>query len=249
MRALPFFLQSPANGHSFRFKGGGGGGGVPAKPPAYNPPKAPTAWDTASPQLQTYLAEKGRTDYYDVWSSPTGGAGGRSFGRWLTDHMTENADESAWQDQALSDFAKTGTFKAPKPAAQPPADLPPELNLPPVSDAPLTPNLPPIVPPTGGGGTVKPPAGPPKADAPVVVTDPVTKVEETIAPPTPIKAPPPVTDRMSEIIMAGRDARKKAQSKKGYMSTLLAGETGGFTGNAKTLLGGGESMGGNNLLG
>jgi hypothetical protein len=130
-------------------------------------------------------------------------------------------------------------------AVAPPTDLPPILNLPPVSQEPLKPNLPPsVAPPTGGGQVIAPPAAPPKADAPVTVTDPVTKVEETIAPPTPIKAPPPVTDRMSEIIMAGRDARKKAQSKKGYMSTILAGETGGAIGSPKSLLGGGERMGG-----
>lgn len=152
-------------------------------------------------------------------------------------------------------------------------DLPPALNLPPVSKEPLTPNLP-FLPNTGqttpppasatppanegslGGqtvplatgsntnpdfGPVQGNGGPPKADAPVAaygktLANGMTPFELVKAP-EPIKAPPPVTDKLGEIIMAGRDAKKKAQAKKGYMSSILAGETGGFVGKQKALIG------------
>jgi hypothetical protein len=55
--------------------------------------------------------------------------------------------------------------------------------------------------------------------------------------PTLEKPAPPVSDKSSEVRDAGREARRKAGRRKGYLSTLLAGESGGYTGQAKTLLG------------
>lgn len=50
---------------------------------------------------------------------------------------------------------------------------------------------------------------------------------------------PPVTERSTEVTAASRQVRTDAQKRKGYQSTLLAGETGGYNDQAgqKTLLG------------
>jgi hypothetical protein len=58
-----------------------------------------------------------------------------------------------------------------------------------------------------------------------------------IAMPTPMAPVPPVTDRLSEIIQAGRESKRKTTKRKGLLSTLLAGETGGYQGQQRTLLG------------
>lgn len=57
------------------------------------------------------------------------------------------------------------------------------------------------------------------------------------APPPP--PAPPVTERSTEVTAASRQVRTDAQKRKGYQSTLLAGETGGYNDQTgqKTLLG------------
>lgn len=64
------------------------------------------------------------------------------------------------------------------------------------------------------------------------------------APTKPPAAVPPVTERTIEVEMASRESKLAAKKRKGFKSTLLAGETGGYvapgaTGDEqkKTLLG------------
>lgn len=76
-------------------------------------------------------------------------------------------------------------------------------------------------------GQTKPAPTPPAPDAPV----------NGITQPTPTPPSPPVSERSSDVIQAGRDALRTAKKRKGYLSTFLAGETGGAQGSAKTLLG------------
>jgi hypothetical protein len=93
-----------------------------------------------------------------------------------------------------------------------------------------------------GGDTNTPPVAPP---APVLPPPIDTGAGLNLGAPTmPTfeKAAPPVSDKSSEIRDAGREARRRAGRRKGYLSTLLAGETGGYqagatTGQPKTLLG------------
>lgn len=82
---------------------------------------------------------------------------------------------------------------------------------------------------TTGGGT--PPPTPPAPDAPVQSST------GTITQPTPSQPIPPVSDRSSEVQQAGREARRNSKKRKGLLSTLLAGETGGASAPTKTLLG------------
>lgn len=84
---------------------------------------------------------------------------------------------------------------------------------------------------TGGTGTDQPPA-PPAPDAPVTSPN-----GQTVTQPTPYTPPPPVSDRSSEVMQAGREARRNSKKRKGLLSTYLAGETGGAQGAAPTLLG------------
>lgn len=79
--------------------------------------------------------------------------------------------------------------------------------------------------------------------APVIPIDTGIKNDTPALPPAaptaaaPIAAAPPASDRSSGVRDAGREARKRFGRRKGYLSTLLAGETGGFQGQGKTLLG------------
>jgi hypothetical protein len=57
-----------------------------------------------------------------------------------------------------------------------------------------------------------------------------------------------VTERASEVLMAKRQTRMDAQRRRGYLSTLLAGETGGYK-NPFTTGAGGGAQGGKSLLG
>ncbi len=54
------------------------------------------------------------------------------------------------------------------------------------------------------------------------------------APPAPV---PPVTQASAEVAQASLQAKRDAAKRKGYSSTLLAGETGGEKDAPKTLLG------------
>lgn len=85
---------------------------------------------------------------------------------------------------------------------------------------------------TTGTGTEAPPVTPPSPDAPVTSPN-----GQTVFQPTPTQPIPPVSDRSSEVMQAGREARRAAKKRKGLLSTYLAGETGGATGAAPTLLG------------
>lgn len=73
---------------------------------------------------------------------------------------------------------------------------------------------------------------PPAPDAPVTSPN-----GQTVTAPTPYQAPPPVSDRSSEVMQAGRAARQASKRRKGLLSTYLAGETGGAKGAAPSLLG------------
>lgn len=84
---------------------------------------------------------------------------------------------------------------------------------------------------TAGGGGDQPPA-PPSPDAPVTSPN-----GQTVTAPTVTQPIPPVSDRSSEVRQAGRDARRQSRKRKGFLSTLLAGETGGANAPSKTLLG------------
>jgi len=54
--------------------------------------------------------------------------------------------------------------------------------------------------------------------------------------------PPPATNTTAEVVQAKRDSRRQGMKKKGIQSTILAGETGGFSKEKvaapKTVLGG-----------
>lgn len=82
----------------------------------------------------------------------------------------------------------------------------------------------------GGGGGGTPAASAPVYQAPAAVSKPPAAV-------------PPVTERTIEVEMASRDSKLAAKKRKGFRSTLLAGETGGYAGPAtdqtqtKSLLG------------
>jgi hypothetical protein len=98
----------------------------------------------------------------------------------------------------------------------------------------------------GGGTTViqqPPPAPPPPPPAPEPppAEPPVTDGGTNLPPPEPpansTTVAPPASDKSSEVRDANREARKKAGRRRGYLSTLLANETGGAQGQAKTLLG------------
>lgn len=86
--------------------------------------------------------------------------------------------------------------------------------------------------------TPPPPPPPPEPPAP---TPDVTGGGTTLPPPEPPATPatvaPPPSDKSSEVRDAQREARKKAGRRRGYLSTLLAGETGGNQTPQKTLLG------------
>ena len=56
--------------------------------------------------------------------------------------------------------------------------------------------------------------------------------------PTPAPAPPPVTERQTEVKQAQRDTKLIMRRKKGYLSSVIAGETGGYEGDGKSVLGG-----------
>ena len=53
-------------------------------------------------------------------------------------------------------------------------------------------------------------------------------------PPAPI---PPVTESAADVAQASAEQRRAASKRRGYASTLLAGETGGIKEQPKTLLG------------
>lgn len=58
-----------------------------------------------------------------------------------------------------------------------------------------------------------------------------TVVQQAPAPTTVAKPPaavPPVTERTIEVEMASRESKLAAKKRKGFRSTLLAGETGGY---------------------
>lgn len=71
----------------------------------------------------------------------------------------------------------------------------------------------------------------------------VVQQAPTPAAPKPPAAVPPVTERTIEVEMASRESKLAAKKRKGFRSTLLAGETGGYQapaaeeGQKKTLLG------------
>ena len=59
---------------------------------------------------------------------------------------------------------------------------------------------------------------------------------------TPAPSAPPATQTNVEVVQAKRDTRLQAKKRKGFQSTILAGETGGYNTPDKgmnTLLGGG----------
>lgn len=96
----------------------------------------------------------------------------------------------------------------------------------------------------GGGTTViqqPAPTPPPAPEPPPAPVAPIDTSTGTLPPPeapaTPATVAPPASDKSSEIRDAQREARKKAGRRKGYLSTLLAGDTGGYQGQGKTLLG------------
>jgi len=87
-----------------------------------------------------------------------------------------------------------------------------------------------------------PPPPPPAPEPPPAPVSPIdTSTGQTLPPPEPPATPatpaPPASDKSSEVRDAQREARKKAGRRKGYLSTLLAAETGGYQGQGKTLLG------------
>lgn len=90
-------------------------------------------------------------------------------------------------------------------------------------------------PATGGAGTGQEPTvdpTPPTPDSPVRDSS-----GTLLTAPTAPSTPPPVSDRSSEVFQAGRAARQANRRRKGFLSTLLAGETGGAQSPIKTLLG------------
>lgn len=89
-----------------------------------------------------------------------------------------------------------------------------------------------IKPGTGGTGTTDQPPAPPAPDAPVKASDGTLLSAPTASAPI-----PPVSDRSSEVQQAGREARRASKRRKGFLSTFLAGETGGANNPVKTLLG------------
>lgn len=56
----------------------------------------------------------------------------------------------------------------------------------------------------------------------------VVQQAPTPAAPKPPAAVPPVTERTIEVEMASRESKLAAKKRKGFRSTLLAGETGGY---------------------
>lgn len=87
-------------------------------------------------------------------------------------------------------------------------------------------------------GQVKPGAGnTDQAPTPPAPDAPVNSNGTLISAPTAPAPIPPVSERSSDVVQAGRDARRSSKKRKGYLSTFLAGETGGATSPVKTLLG------------
>lgn len=86
-----------------------------------------------------------------------------------------------------------------------------------------------------------PPPPPEPPPMPVAPIDTGAGATPTLPPPEPPATPatvaPPASDKSSEVRDAQREARKKAGRRRGYLSTLLASETGGYQGQGKTLLG------------
>jgi hypothetical protein len=237
------------------FKGVGGGVPSASSIPAYNPPQPPSG-------VQQYVDATYGTGWSDEYQRHMNwvaqnqpGNDKRSFDQWLSEGLRGNKSDDLWKDAAVAGWVNTGQFTAPTSGGSggsgsvtPPPDLPKELNLPEVPNTPLTPNIP--VTPTGNtgstgstGSTVKPPTAMPDPAAPVVTSNPTaegTRDEAgnvTISMPTPMAPVPPVTDRLSEIVQAGRESKRKTTKRKGLLSTLLAGETGGYQGQQRTLLG------------
>ena len=97
----------------------------------------------------------------------------------------------------------------------------------------------------GGGTTIvqqpapTPPPPPPEPPPPaaIVPIDTTTALPPPEAPASSVSVAPPASDKSGEVRDAQREAKRKATKRKGLLSTLLAGETGGYQGQGKTLLG------------
>ena len=98
-----------------------------------------------------------------------------------------------------------------------------------------------FTPPQAPGDTTQdtPPVAPPAPVVPPPIDTGVgMNLGTPVVPAGPQTAAPPASDKSSEVRDAQREARRKAGRRKGYLSTLLARETGGYQGGEqKTLLG------------
>lgn len=66
---------------------------------------------------------------------------------------------------------------------------------------------------------------------------PLQQQQKGAKPPAPPPPIPPVTESSADVAQAQAETKRQAAMRKGYGSTLLAGETGGITEKPKTLLG------------
>jgi hypothetical protein len=102
------------------------------------------------------------------------------------------------------------------------------------SSVPASP--PPIAPPPPPP-TPEPPPQPIQPPPPTIPIDTGAGLPPPDAPAGPSTIAPPASDKSSEVRDAKREALKKSGKRRGLLSTLLAGETGGYQGQGKTLLG------------